>query len=521
MILVTKAGQVQSGNRALTPFILPTPAKSGYHSTYILKAFPNHETRSMNNQGIKQQAWLNSMSAGERSFNQGHFSDAARAFNQAAQLLPTRVESWINLGSALLEAGRFRASAAALKNAISISPNLMVSHMMMGDALRQLGLSAQSLASYQSAVSLQRTPMGLNKLACALRIEREMNKAEALYREAVRLEPNFMLARVNLATLHIEMAKFEEAATQLNALDQLPLSPTEKEEVAQSRLAIGEYFHLKEPLATLSKENNPVPLETALVDMPPGNRKVDEEVLKTIRLYAKAASDLPDFPSIMATNLPGEWPFIESMFTRGIVNTVDEYLEVRSREKDREKKTSALLESLNMEAVIQTARTARQDLVIPVKAELHLRHWHALACRDLAGYFPGHFKYTQNRTARNPTLKHVEPALASSTFRYLIKDLYTSLKPGLSRAAIVLIAVGHLHPFADGNGRIARNWLNRELEWAGLMPTLFPYEQGLKRELADAISIVHAGDGDLSPILTVITKAQNFAVAFCDELARS
>ena len=459
------------------------------------------------------------MNEGARNFQHGRFGDAAGTFSQATKIFPERVESWINLGAALLEDKRFDASATALQKAISINPKLMLSHMMFGDALRQLGLSAQSLASYRAAVSLQRTPMGLNKLACALRAKREVIEAEALFREAIRLQPDFTLAEVNLATLHIEMFQFEEAKIQLSALAKRKLSPTEREEVAKSRLVLSEYFRLKEPLAVLSTENNPVALEIALTNTPSG--EVDEDALKTIRSYIKAANDVTNQPSTLVADLPGEWPFLEAMFMVPMVNTVSEYLEIRAKKGEGEKATGALLESVNMEAVIKAARTTRLDLHDPIKAELHLRHWHALACREVPGFFPGHFKYTQNFTANTPTLKRVEPALASSTFRYFISDIYPGLKPGLTRAVIVWMTVCNLHPFADGNGRVAMSWLNRELEWAGLMPALFPSALSLKGELGEAMKAARTSDADLSPVFAVIARAQSYAVAFCKELSRS
>ena len=155
----------------------------------------------------------------------------------------------------------------------------------------------------------------------------------------------------------------------------------------------------------------------------------------------------------------------------------------------------------------------------PVKAELHLRHWHALACADVTGFQPGHFKYTQNWTTRSPTLKRVDPALASGTFRHFISEMYPAVPPGLPRAAVVWMAVCDLHPFADGNGRVALTWLNRELEWAGLMPALFRRDLGLKGELGDALKEARINGGDLSPLIAAITKAQHYAGEFCAALA--
>ena len=195
---------------------------------------------NLNKNSAAQQAWLLSMNIGKESFQCGRMNDAVNAFTQATKLLPTRVESWINLGSALLEARRFQASAAALDKAIALNPKVMASHMLLGDALRQLGEFRLALTSYRNAVSLQRQPLALNKLACALRAEGEIQEASDLYHEAVRLDPRFTLARVNLATLDIERGQFDAARAQLGELAARPLPAIEREEVNSSQRALSE-----------------------------------------------------------------------------------------------------------------------------------------------------------------------------------------------------------------------------------------------------------------------------------------
>lgn len=84
---------------------------------------------------------------------------------------------------------------------------------------------------------------------------------------------------------------------------------------------------------------------------------------------------------------------------------------------------------------------------------------------------------------------------------------------------LVLMAVCDIHPFADGNGRTALIWLNRELEWAGLMPVLFDTRLGVKGELGQAMVKVRANPEDFTPLATVIQKGQVFARQFCEQLA--
>ena len=474
----------------------------------------------MNNTATTLRAWLLSMNIGKQSFQQRRLGDAVNAFGQATRLQPGRVEGWVNLGSALLEHGRFGESVAALDHAISLNPKLMASHMLLGDALRQLGEFQLALASYRQAVDMQRTPLGLNKLACALRVEKELEEAEALYREAARLDPNFTLAVVNLATLQIERDQFEEAQAQLSALAHRSLPPVEREEVASSLRALSEYFRLDAAITQLQARRDPAPLHAELKRTPAQALAVDQDALRNTRLYVDFAARFDDAGAQITGSPPPEWPLIESLFMIPYIDSVEQYLQLRAQPDNGRTATGALQESLNMEAAIVAARDSGSDLRDPVQAELHLRHWHALACRELAGFLPGHFKYTQNLTTRSPTMKRVEPALASGTFRHFIATLYPAPKPGLLRAAIAFMALLDMHPFADGNGRVALVWLNRELEWAGLMPALFRRDLGLKGELGAAIKTVRGNGGDLAPLLSNINHAQQYAQEFCAELAK-
>ncbi len=473
----------------------------------------------MNKKPTAQQAWLMSMKIGEQSFQQGRMIDAASAFTQATRLQPRRAESWVNLGSALLETSRFQESAVALNNAITLNPMLMPAHMLLGDALRQLGEFTLALSSYRHAVTLQRNPLSLNKLACALRVRGQHEEAKALYLEALHRDPNFTLAAVNLTGLHIEICQFEEASEQLNALLTRTLPRREREEVIASQRALAEYFRLNDALALLCVHQNLEPLQTALSQTPESALGIDEDVLKNIRLYVESAHQLVDTVANVSGAPPADWPLIEALFMIPLIHSVDQFLDIREQRGNRQQAKSELLESLNMEPAILAARASCGHLTDPVAAELHLRHWHILACRDVEGFLPGHFKYTQNWSTRSPTLKRVQPALASGTFRHFVADLYSTLQPGVLRAAVVYMAVCDLHLFADGNGRVALTWLNRELEWAGLMPALFNRDLGLKGELGDAMQAVRTNGGDLSPLVAVIVRAQYHALEFCAELA--
>lgn len=86
---------------------------------------------------------------------------------------------------------------------------------------------------------------------------------------------------------------------------------------------------------------------------------------------------------------------------------------------------------------------------------------------------PGQFKSMSNRVG---TMIFVMPELVRGT---LIKafDLYEQLALGLERAIFMMFVIAEVHPFLDGNGRIARVMMNAELVHAGqcriIIPTVY------------------------------------------------
>lgn len=95
---------------------------------------------------------------------------------------------------------------------------------------------------------------------------------------------------------------------------------------------------------------------------------------------------------------------------------------------------------------------------------------------------PGVFKREANRAGQTIFVDpdHVEGTLARGF------ELYHSLDTPFARAVYMMFLVAEVHPFTDGNGRIARIMMNAELVSAGeeriIIPTIFRsnYLSGLK-----------------------------------------
>ena len=146
----------------------------------------------------------------------------------------------------------------------------------------------------------------------------------------------------------------------------------------------------------------------------------------------------------------------------------------------------------------------------------------ALGCRD-AGEFlallkrrhaaimearpdkrPGEFKREGNRAGL--TL-FVAPDLVEGTLRHSWEVL-RSLSDPFHRAAFVMFLVAEVHPFDDGNGRLARAMMNAELVSGGQRRILIP--TAYREDYLLALRALSRG-GRAEPLLKMLDRAQEFA----------
>ncbi|MFO1060017.1 MAG: Fic family protein [Dongiaceae bacterium] len=102
-----------------------------------------------------------------------------------------------------------------------------------------------------------------------------------------------------------------------------------------------------------------------------------------------------------------------------------------------------------------------------------LKHRHARIMEARPDKGPGQYKAEANRAGATI---FVAPDLARGTLDQGFK-VYRSLLTPFQRAVFMMFLVAEVHPFADGNGRIARIMMNAELVAAGeqriVIPTLY------------------------------------------------
>jgi hypothetical protein len=88
-----------------------------------------------------------------------------------------------------------------------------------------------------------------------------------------------------------------------------------------------------------------------------------------------------------------------------------------------------------------------------------LKNRHSVLLKERPNFMPGMFKEKAN-VAENTVF--VEPELVNGTIRKGF-EYYKALQEPFARAAYVMFLIAETHPFNDGNGRIARVFMNSEL----------------------------------------------------------
>ena len=95
---------------------------------------------------------------------------------------------------------------------------------------------------------------------------------------------------------------------------------------------------------------------------------------------------------------------------------------------------------------------------------------HAIIMKGRLDKRPGQFKQRSNRAGN--TL-FVEPSLVRGTLQKAFEP-YQALEHPLARALFMMFLVSEIHPFEDGNGRIARVMMNAELVAGQLTKIIIP-----------------------------------------------
>lgn len=178
--------------------------------------------------------------------------------------------------------------------------------------------------------------------------------------------------------------------------------------------------------------------------------------------------------------------FYESYFSNYIEGTVFEIEEAKRVIETQKPLPSRNEDSHDVLGTYQIVSNSREMKIVPSTKEelvkvLQYRHQILLSARE--DKKPGKFKDKNNRAGDT---SFVEMELVTGTL-YKSFDYYQALTHPFAKAAYIMFVISEVHPFLDGNGRIARVMMNAELSTASqtkiIIPTVYreDYLGGLRR----------------------------------------
>ena len=244
-------------------------------------------------------------------------------------------------------------------------------------------------------------------------------------------------------------------------------------------------------------------------------RAWDERRVEMFQEMANGLRDYngPDLPEwLPAEPTPGELPFYESYFSNyieGTIFTVKEarrIVETQQPPPERHADGHDILGTYRCVVDPLGRRTVSEE---PEEIIDHLRRRHeTIMATGRPEALPGAWKHRNNQAGG---YVFVEPRLVEGTLRRGF-ELVTSVPKGFRRSLFVMMVTLEVHPFVDGNGRVARVMMNAELSAANLARIVVP--SIFRQEYLGGIRRVSNTDGeDVTRLIRVMSFAWRWTAA--------
>jgi tetratricopeptide (TPR) repeat protein len=142
---------------------------------------------------------------------------AVLAYRDAIRLNPDDAPAHYNLGVALQQLGQLAEAVAACRTAIRLQSDYPEAHLTLADGLADLGQLAEAEGEYREVIRLQSqfVDAAYYNLGTVLEAQGRPDGAQAAYREALRLHPEFPEAHCNLGVLLRRSGRYAEALEEL------------------------------------------------------------------------------------------------------------------------------------------------------------------------------------------------------------------------------------------------------------------------------------------------------------------
>ena len=207
---------------------------------------------------------------------------------------------------------------------------------------------------------------------------------------------------------------------------------------------------------------------------------------------------------------PGELPFHESYFSNyieGTEFTIDEARQIVDTQQPPAARPADGHDILGTYQCVSdpVGRSTTSDDPDELVGYLVDRHRTILGGRP--DQEPGRWKTATNRVG---AYDFVAPELVEGTLRKGLA-LVSGIPPGIGRALYMMFVLLEVHPFADGNGRVARVMMNAELSAADASRIVIP--SVYREEYLSGLRRASLNDGDIDGLVRVMAYAWRWTAA--------
>ncbi|MEO1030579.1 MAG: Fic family protein [Bacteroidota bacterium] len=199
--------------------------------------------------------------------------------------------------------------------------------------------------------------------------------------------------------------------------------------------------------------------------------------------------------------------FYESYFSNYIEGTIFEVEEAKKVIETQKPFPARNEDSHDVIGTYQIVSNFQEMKIIPSTKEEFieiLKYRHKILLSARTDKDPGKFKVKNNRAG--DTFFVDKELVAGTLFKSF--DFYRVLKQPFAKAAFMMFVVSEVHPFLDGNGRIARVMMNAELSTAQQTKIIIP---SVYRD--DYLGALHrlTRNNDPSVYIRMLSRAQAFS----------
>lgn len=141
------------------------------------------------------------------------YRSAVAIWTTVTERLPDNPRGHVNLGSALAQAGQFEAADAAFARALQLDGDNVDTILARGDMLLGWRRTYDAIETYEQALRIEpKLAVAELRIARALSIQREWDKAVRRYGRALALKPDYAQAHLELAEVLLQKDQPIEAA---------------------------------------------------------------------------------------------------------------------------------------------------------------------------------------------------------------------------------------------------------------------------------------------------------------------